>query len=147
MRPHRFQFRVRWLLMSVALIACVLGLANANALTTWAALFGIPLTLIAGRGVPFRRTIRVLAQFFGWGLPAAAVFGLLNFPFTGVVGLVGGCTLLVLVIGWGALLTAGLSVDPPATTQDSFDLLARMSSEGGTAGPGDPERRPGAPAR
>jgi hypothetical protein len=139
MHPPRLRFLLRWLMIGVILVACVLGAAVAFAiepstaesvLTGWAALDCIPFTLLLGRKVPFWRAVRVSAKFIRLGLPVACLFGLLSSAMSGYVGLVGGFALMMLMIGWGSLLAAAFSPDEPATSQDSLDRLPCMSPDG-----------------
>src|SRR5262249_10599486 len=60
------------------------------------------------RGVPLGRAVKVAGRIILFGLPIA---GLLGFAMSGHVGLIGGFTSGVLMIGWGALLTVVLSGD------------------------------------
>jgi hypothetical protein len=105
-------------MIAVVLVACMLGAAvafasepstAASVLSGWAALYGIPSALIFGRNVPFGRALKTSGRLILLGSPIACLFGLLSFAMSGYVGLVGGFALMMLMIGWGALLAAAFS--------------------------------------
>ncbi len=120
MRLPRLRFPIWRLMAFVAMVACAIGAATAfsvepntasNVLTGWGAAYGVPAMLILARGVPLGRAAKIAGRIMLFGLPVAALFGLLGFAMSGYVGLMGGFMLAALMIGWGALLTAGLSGD------------------------------------
>jgi len=102
----------------VAIVACSTGAVLAfsaepntagNVVTGWGALYGIPAMLIVARGIPLGRAVKIVGRIVAFGLPVAALYGLLCFGMSGYVGLFGGFMLAALITGWGALLTAALT--------------------------------------
>jgi hypothetical protein len=132
-------FRLWWLMIAVAVVACALGAVAAfshqtatleSILTGWVALCGIPLALIVGRRVPFSSAARVSGKFLLARSPIALLYGLLGFAANGGIGFVGGFTIMMLVIAWASLFAAACSSYDSATRKDAFDLLPRLSPEG-----------------
>jgi hypothetical protein len=120
MRLPRVRFMIRWVMAVVAIVACSTWAAVAfsieprtarTVLAAWAALYGIPAMLILARGVPLGKAVKIVRRIVLFGLPVAGFYGLLGFALNGGVGLIGGFTSAALLIGWGALLAAGLSGD------------------------------------
>ncbi|WP_406694676.1 hypothetical protein V5E97_26830 [Singulisphaera sp. Ch08] len=137
MRHLAVRFSLSWLIIAVVLVACALGAAAAFArepvtarsvLSGWVALYGIPSALLLGRSVPLRRGAKVSGRIILLGLPVACLAGSLSFAMSGYVGLVGGFCVMILTIGWGAILAAAFSSDKSVTHQDGLDLLPRMRS-------------------
>jgi hypothetical protein len=114
----RVRFPIWRLMAVVAAVACAIGAARAfsvepntagNVLVGWAAVYCVPATLILARGIALGRAAKIAGRIFLFSLPGAGLSGLLGFAVSGYVGLIGGFTLAALIIGWGAILTAGLS--------------------------------------
>jgi hypothetical protein len=114
----RLRFPIWRLMAVVAAVACAIGAARAfsvvpntalSVLTGWGALYGVPVMLILARGIPLGRAAKTAGRIFLFSLPGAGLSGLLGFAVSGYVGLIGGFTLAAIIIGWGAILTAGLS--------------------------------------
>jgi len=127
MRLPRARFMIRWLMAVVAIVACSTAAAIAfsikpitagNVLAAWAALYGIPAILILARGVPLGKAVKIVRRIVLFGLPIAGLYGLLGFATNGRIGLIGGFTAAALLIGWGALLAAGLSGDKKAVSPE-----------------------------
>jgi hypothetical protein len=107
-------------MIAVVVVACALGATVAFAarpptaegvLTGWAALYGIPSVLIVGRGIPLKRVVMDWGKIIFQPLPIAYLIGLLFFIMSGNVGPAAVFGLIMLVVGWGALLAAALSGD------------------------------------
>jgi hypothetical protein len=141
----RVRFPISRLLAVVAAVACAIGAALAfsvepntagNVLAGWGALYGVPVMLILVRGIPLRRAAKIAGTIILFGLPGAGLFGLLGFAVSGYVGLIGGFMLAALMIGWGALLTAGLSGDKAVRPEPELAPTGgrRTMRESGTAG-------------
>lgn len=130
MQPYRMRFRLRWLMIAVMLVACALGTVAAfsaqpatsgRLLSGWMSLCGIPLALLVGGGVPFRRTVRTSGRFIVSRSPFAGLCGVLGFAVNGPVGLVGGFAAMMLIIGWASLF-APLFPDDVPLPQESLDV-------------------------
>ena len=96
--------------MVAATIAWTRPVSARSVLAGWAACYLIPIALIAVRGVPLGKVVRISGTILLCGLPVAGLLALAGFAVSGEVGLIGVFGASILSLGWGSLYA---SSSPP----------------------------------